>query len=117
MARPPKDTATRLIEVIAAWEALRPQKVFYGLTCEEFKSAVKPFMQARAVVIDLQARLQQAIAERQRSLEDAKKLLLGVLSAVKGDPGEGEDGELYAAMGYVSQTQRHFGSKLMRQEK
>jgi hypothetical protein len=106
MAAALKDTATRLQEVTAAWEKLRPTKEFYGLTVEEFRTAVKPLIDARAAVADLEVRMQAALHARQLALGKARELLVRVLNAVKGDPTEGEDGELYAAMGYMPQTQR-----------
>ena len=35
--------------------------------------------------------------------------MLLVVNAVKGDPAEGEDGELYEAMGYVRKSERSTG--------
>jgi hypothetical protein len=37
------------------------------------------------------------------------KLTKCIVSAVKGDPEEGADGPLYAAMGYVPESQRSAG--------
>lgn len=98
--------STRLEEVTAAWEKLRPKKTLYGLTVEEFRAAVKPLADARLTVADLQMRMREATAARRIALGNARELLHGVLNAVRGDPKEGEDGELYAAMGYMTQTQR-----------
>jgi len=116
MTRSPKDTVTRVVEVKTAWENMRPEKSFYGLTLEGFKQEVKPLTDALAEIADLESRLQHAISKRRAATPAAMKVVKGVVSAVKGDPTEGEDGELYAAMGYVAQNQRSTGLKRTRKQ-
>ena len=44
------------------------------------------------------------------------KITTRIVSAVRGDPEEGEDGPLYAAMGYVPESQRGTGLKRPRKK-
>jgi len=106
-----KDTATRVGEVLEAWQKLRPHKSFYGMTLEQFKLEVKPFLDARAEIADLEIRLQHAASKRDIADTAAMQTVQGVVSAVRGDREEGANGELYAAMGYVPPSQRNSGLK------
>lgn len=103
-------TAIRLAEVIGPWERLRPTKVFYGMTVQQFKERVKPFTDALKKVADLKAELQNAYSEVGAAEGPVKKLITGVVSAVKADWEEGgEDGPLYSAMGYTPTDKRASG--------
>jgi hypothetical protein len=70
---------------------------------------VLPF-RPRATLADLRG---QAAAARTRC-HDADVVLAdaaqGIINAIKGDPQEGEDGELYVALGYVRKSSR-YGSR------
>lgn len=112
-----KDAVTRIIEVKKAWENMRPDKSFYGLTLDAFKLQVKPLLDALAEIADLESRLKHAISKREAALPAAMDVVQGVISAVKGDPQEREDGELYAAMGYVARSKRSTGLKRLRKPK
>src|SRR6185312_4541698 len=95
---------------------MRPTKTFYGMSLEKFKEVVKPYMDARTEIADLEVCIQHAVSKRQASLAEAVKAIQGVISAVKGDPEEGEDGELYSAMGYVPRSRRSSGLKRPRKD-
>jgi hypothetical protein len=64
---------------------------------------------ARATIARLENEL--TAAQNQRDDADAAGLLLAlrVVNAVKADAEEGEDGELYEAMGYVRKSERRTG--------
>lgn len=112
-----KDTTTRLLEVMSAWENMRPEKSFYSTTLQEFKDAVKPFTDALAEIAALEKRIQQAVSKRDSAAPEVNKLIKGVVSAVKGDKEEGgEDGPLYSAMGYIPASKRASGLKRPRKE-
>ena len=116
MARVTKDTATRVEEITGAWQKMRPAKSFYGMKLEDFRNAVKPFTDARKEIADLEIQLQHAISKRETANPEATKVVQGIINAVKGDPEEGEDGELYSAMGYVPKSLRGTGLKRPRKE-
>jgi hypothetical protein len=105
----PKRNEAKILAVISAWETLRPAKTYAGLTLTQFKEAVQGALNARAALNTLENQL--LAAQNQR--DDQDKVALGVIAlvvnAVKGDPDDGEDGELYEAMGYVRKSERSSG--------
>ena len=109
MPRTMKDAATRVTEVAGGWAKLRPKKKFYGLTLEEYRQTIKPYVDALAEIAALEASLDHAKAKRDLARAPAMKITKCIVNAVKGDPEEGEDGPLYAAMGYVPESQRSTG--------
>jgi hypothetical protein len=109
MQRVYKDLATRLGEVVEGWRKIRPHKLFFGMTLEHFLLRVKPFTDARDEVLDLESRLASAVFKRDAASPAVLELIQGVVDSVKGDPAEGPNGELYAAMGYVPKNQRSTG--------
>jgi hypothetical protein len=109
MQRPTKDPATRVSEVAGGWAKVRPNKMLWGIAREEYQQRVKPYTDALAEVADLEAQLEHAKAKRDLASKPAMKITKCIVNAVKGDPEEGEDGPLYAAMGYVPESQRSTG--------
>jgi len=105
----PKKVAAKLQKVIDAWTTLRPTKSFSGLTLTQFQAQVQPSLAARDQLVTLSN--QMTDSRTQRRLSDAASLTLAqqVVNSVKGDPAEGEDGPLYAAMGYVPKNSRRSG--------
>jgi hypothetical protein len=112
-----RDLATRLAEVLDAWQKMRPEKSFYSMTLEQFKEAVKPFTDALKEIADLESRVTHAVSKRDAATPKTRDLLQGVVNAVKGDASEGgEKGELYSAMGYIPISQRASGLVRRRKE-
>ena len=109
MSSKPKMNGEKIAAVVKAWEDLRSAKSFASMTLTQFKTAVKPSLDARDSIGKLENQL--IAAEDQRDIADVEsmKQLLLVVNAVKGDPTEGEDGELYEAMGYVRKSERKTG--------
>jgi hypothetical protein len=102
----PADKLAAMRQVTGAWEAHSPRSTFYGLTLAKFKAVLKPSHDARAEIEDLQNRLRLAINSRDAADARSMRTMRGVVFAVKGDPDHTEDGELYAAMGYVPLSAR-----------
>jgi hypothetical protein len=109
MSRAPKVIQQGINDVVNAWLTLRPAKAFSGLTLDQFREAVKPSVEVRVEIADLEGRLQAALARRDTFDTASNDIMRRVVNAVKGDPGEGEDGELYAAMGYIRKSARGSG--------
>ena len=105
----PKRTAQRLQKVIDAWGTLRPAKSFAGLTLDQFKTQVQPSLADRDQLTTLRTQATDSLVQRHQS--DAASLGLAqlVVNAVKGDMAEGEDGPLYAAMGFVPKSLKRSG--------
>jgi len=109
MADRSKEYGEKIATVVKAWEDLRPTKSFAGMTLDEFKAAVKPSLDARDTLGTLADQTTATLVERdQADVVSMAKVAL-VVNAVKGDVTEGEDGELYATMGYVRKSARATG--------
>jgi len=109
MPESPKTVVERVQLVLNAWQTLRPSKSFAGMSFEQFKEKVKPSFDTRTQIDALENQL--IAAKDQREVADAASLTSAqfVVNAVKGDPDEGENGELYEAMGYVRKSERRSG--------
>ena len=109
MATRVKETGEKIAAAIKAWDDLRKNKSFAGKTLAEFKAAIKPSLDARAAILTLKNQLIAAVHQRKSADAASLKELRFLVNAVKGDPAEGEDGELYEAMGYVRLSERKSG--------
>jgi len=105
----PKEMNDRIAQVVSSWETLRPNKSFAGMSLEQFRATVAPSLSARQAITRLESEV--ISAQNQRDDADKKSMvaILLVVNAIKGDPQEGEDGELYEAMGYVRKSERKSG--------
>jgi|ERR1035437_9827412 hypothetical protein len=104
-----KRVAGKLQTVVNAWGTLRPSKSFAGMTLEQFKAQVQPSLAARDQLVTLRSQTTDNRTQRQASDSASLDLAQLVVNAVKGDPAEGENGSLYAAMGYVTKNSRRSG--------
>ncbi|WP_442887072.1 hypothetical protein [Congregicoccus parvus] len=105
----PKLTLDRIQRVINAWETLTPDKSFAGMTLAQFKEKMAPSLDARTAIDQLKAQLAAAYIRRIMADTTAEADILLVVNAVRGDPSEGPDGELYKAMGYIPKAERRSG--------
>ncbi|MFA6286061.1 MAG: hypothetical protein WC661_01655 [Opitutaceae bacterium] len=105
----PIKAEAKISQVVTAWETLRPEKTFSGLTLTQFKAAVQPSLNTRTNIETLKDQLAAAQTLRDDADKASVEAILLVVNAVKGDPAEGEDGELYEAMGYVRKSERRSG--------
>lgn len=104
-----KDIGAKALSVLAAWESMRSHKKFFGLTVEEFRWRTKPYLEARDEIASFEAQAAHAVSKRDAAGVVLSEVVQGVVSSVKGDPEEGANGELYAAMGYIPKNQRASG--------
>jgi hypothetical protein len=104
-----KDLPARITQVIGAWTRMRPHKTFFGLTLEGFVQKAKPYLDARDEIAELDKQFAHAASKRDQAAPELLLVLQGVVAAVRGDPAETQNGELYAAMGYVPKNQRSTG--------
>lgn len=109
MTENPGEFGERLEKIIKAWRELRPNKKFAGMTLEEFIAAVTNSRETRAQIKTLEDQIE--VLQTQRSTADgiSAPLVKFVVNSIKGDPAEGEDGELYEAIGYIRTSQRKSG--------
>jgi hypothetical protein len=104
-----RKTVEKIEVVIQAWSKLRPGKTFAGHTLEQFIGLIQPSRDVRVEISEAELRLQSANARRVTVDRVSMKALQRVINAVKADPEEGDDGELYAAMGFVRSSERSTG--------
>ena len=104
-----KENGEKIALVLKAWKEIAPTKSFAGMTLAQFTAKVQPSLDAREHLDSLAE--QQIAAETDLDNADVVSMaqVLLVVNAVKGDPTEGEDGELYAGMGYVRKSDRKSG--------
>jgi hypothetical protein len=79
------------------------------MTLEQFKTKIKPSLDARELIDTLDNQLIAAADQRDTSDIESMKQYNFVVNSIKGDPEEGEDGELYEAAGYVRKSERKSG--------
>ncbi len=79
------------------------------MSLTQFKNKVKDSGDARTKIAGLESQLTAALNERDDADQASNEALQFAVSAVKGDPDEGEDGELHEAMGYVRKSERRSG--------
>jgi hypothetical protein len=104
-----RNAVEKAIEVDQRWETLRPKKTFFGLTLEQFREARKQSEQERAVLADLYGQIKATKTRLHDADVRLAEVTQGVINAVKGDPEEGEDGEMYVALGYTRKSAKYRG--------
>jgi hypothetical protein len=105
----PKRVAGKLQKVVDAWETLRPSKSFAGMTLEQFKVRVQPSLATRSQLMTLRSQATDNLTQRHQSDDASLEAAQMVVNSIKGDIEEGENGSLYAAMGYVTRNARRSG--------
>jgi hypothetical protein len=103
----PGDFIEKLQMAIKAWTLLRPNKSFAGFTLESFKTMATPCFEVRKRLEKSVANTQALMIERDDVDGPVKNALARLVSGVKADGAEGEDGELYAGMGYMRRSARN----------
>lgn len=105
----PKDVEKRLTNLLNAWKNEAPNATFGGMTLDQFKNKVKPSLDARQRVADLEAQLTGAQDVRDDADKVTSPLIQLVVNAIKGDPNYGEDSALYEEAGYIRKSERSSG--------
>lgn len=105
----PSEGEARLDNLFESWEEIAPTAVLFGMTLTQAKAKVKPSLETRATIKQLDK--QRKVAQVERDVADVSSLAFvqDVVNAVKGDPNFGEDSALYAALGYVRKSDRKSG--------
>ncbi len=95
MSTAPKNALAQLTQAMQAWETLRQTKSFTGMTLAQFKAKLQPSLTARANQAVIEAQMTAALDQRDNTDKISAAIVLLVVNAVKGDPEEGKDGELF----------------------
>jgi hypothetical protein len=99
----------KITSVLDAWGGMRSAKSFAGYTFDQYKETVKPSLDVRERIANLERQMQEAIAEREAADAVSLEATQRVVHAVRADREEGENGPLYAAMGFVRKSLRATG--------
>jgi hypothetical protein len=105
----PRNVLEKIVTVTAAWTNLRPGKSFSGRSLEQFKAKMQASHDVRAVIANLEAQLEAAYTRLTTVDRASMDEIRVVVHGVRADNEEGDDGELYSAMGYVRRSQRSSG--------
>lgn len=100
------DAYEKAVRIITAWETKRPGKIFFRQSLEDFQKIVAPSAEARRELAEIEELRRAALARRNEADRVTRRAVLRIVNAVKGDPDEGEDGDLLVAMGYMPHTAR-----------
>jgi hypothetical protein len=92
--------------MIGAWRDRCADKAFFRMSLADFTAIVAPSGMARERVATLKAQLREAIRQCEEADRTTRRAIVRVVNGVKGDPDEGEDGDLLSAMGYMKHTVR-----------
>ena len=114
MAAAPKNVLNEITKITTAWKNLADTAKFAGLTLEEFKTKVKPSLDARELIDKLNNQLTAAIDQRDNADAVSAATCQKVVKGVVGDPEYGDDSDLYDAFGYVRKSERKSGLKRTR---
>ena len=79
------------------------------MTLDEFKTAVKPSLDARSAIDLAETNLSVAITQRDNADVASLPLTLRVVDTIIADKDEGPNGEVYKELGYVRRNDRASG--------
>jgi hypothetical protein len=100
------DIYTKAVVVLDAWAERRANKTFFGMAVDDFRKIVDRSAAARTELTALEEQVREAMKRRDAADEITRRAVIRVVNGVKGDPTEGEDGDLLRSMGYVPHSAR-----------
>ena len=109
MTAAPKDNKAKIDQTINAWETLAKDKVFGGMSLEQFKAAVQPSQAARDALTVLEQQMTAALDAREAADAASLAKVQLVVNGVLGDPDFGPNSALYETLGYVRKSERKSG--------
>jgi hypothetical protein len=112
----PKGIEEKLERTLNAWRTLAPDKTFGGMTLAQFEAATAASKTTRALIVELQDKVAQAMANRDAADDETAIKIQYVVNGVRADPTEGPDSALYAALGYTRDSERKTGLTRKRKE-
>ena len=98
------DIYDKAVHIYDTWGSRCPDKKIFGMTRDEFGQKISASGEARKELEQLADQTAKALDRRDRADAITRREVVRVLNGVKGDPEEGEDSELLAAMGYLPHT-------------
>ncbi len=105
----PTRVVRKVEEVSTAWERIAPDAEFGGMNLTAFRASVADSFTSRTRSAELEAELSANIARRAVADENTNTKLKLVVNSVKGHPSDGDNSDLYPAMGYGTAADRATG--------
>jgi hypothetical protein len=105
----PKDIEEKMRQMLNAWKTLAPSKSFGGMTVEDFEALIKPALDERAHIAELEAETIQAKARRDQHDANFNAKAKQAVAGVVADPDLGPNSALYEAWGYTPDRDRKTG--------
>ena len=109
MGDSPKENEDKLRRTLNAWKTLANDKVFGGMTAEQYEAVINPSFTARQALDDLDNQRTHLINTRTDADEASLAKTTAVVASVVADPAFGPDSSLYEAMGYRRKSERASG--------
>ena len=109
MAQNPGINEAKINAVLNGWEEHAAPATFSGLTLAQYKAKVKPSLDARETIAQLELQLAAARIARDNADVASLEITAKVVSSVCGDPDHGNDCALYSSFGYVRKSERASG--------
>lgn len=109
MLRSPRTMFDRITSSLRAWKDVCSTATFSGRTLDQYSEIVKPSLDARAELEALDNQRQAIIARRDAADVVSNQAWKLLVHGVKAEPTQGEDGPMYAAMGFTRESQRSKG--------
>lgn len=105
----PKAIGNRLNAIATGWEEFAAAATFGGMTLAQYETKVKPSLDARALVDELERQLAAARIARDNADVTSNEVADQVVNSVRGDAAYGENSALYASFGYIRKADRKSG--------
>ena|SRR5689334_17612226 len=109
MLKSPNVMMERITSSLRAWNDVCPKTTFAGRTREQYNEIVKPSLDARAELEALDNQRQAIIARRDAADIVSNQAWKQLVHGVKAEPTQGEDGAMYAALGFTRESLRDKG--------
>ena len=109
MAGSPKDNEEKLSRILNAWKTLAADKVFGGMTVEQFEAVIAPSFTTRQQLDDLDNQRAHLINMRGDADELSLAKAAAAVAGMNADPGFGPNSSLIEACGYVRQSEKKSG--------
>src|SRR5690349_19128809 len=94
-AKNPKLNLEKIERADTAWTTLAPDKTFGGMTKQQFEAYVSASRSARLLIVTLENQLNDAVALRDQSDEEALEKVQALKNGVLADPDNGPNSALY----------------------
>lgn len=105
----PRENEEKLRQVLNAWKTLAPDKVFAGMTVQQYEAFIAPSFTSRQELEEVDDRRAHLINTRNDADKTSLTKTAAVVAGVEADPNFGPDSSLIEAMGRVRTSERKSG--------